>query len=120
MSIFGSLKEKVTQHVEVYVKLFKLNFIGRTANLLSYFMFAMICLMLLLCIVLFMGFGMVEMFIIFGLPKMGAFFATFGMYIIFLLIVIAAREKITRFFATGVIRVLTEGDEDDDDKKKDK
>jgi len=46
MNIFGQLKEKLTEYVDVYVRLFKINFIGRTANLLSYFMFAMICMLI--------------------------------------------------------------------------
>ena len=114
MSIFSSLKEKVTQHVEVYVKLFKLNFIGRTANLLSYFMFAMICLMLVLCMFIILGLGMTELFIAGGLSKLASFFVTLGVYAVLLLIIVALRTKITRFFATGFIRALTEGDDEDE------
>jgi len=117
MSIFSSLKDKVTQHIEVYVKLFKLNFIERTSNLLGYFMFALICLLLVFCVVLFLGFGLVEMFIMVGLTKMLAFFATLGVYVVFLAVLIACRKGITRFFASGVIHVLTEGDEDGETSK---
>ena len=117
MSIFSSIKEKVAQHVDVYVRLFKLNFIDRTANLLSYFMFAMICMLLVFCIVLLMGLGMVEGFMILGLSKMASFFAALGVYVLMLAIIIGLRKSITRFFASGVIRVLTEGDEDDNESK---
>ena len=116
MSIFSSLKDKVTQHVEVYVKLFKLNFIERTSNLLSYFMFAMICQLLVLCIFLFLGLGLSETFIAMGMPKVWSFFATLGVYVLLLLVVVGLRTNITRFFASGFIRTLTDGDEDNNDR----
>ena len=120
MSIFSSLKDKVTQHVEVYVKLFKLNFIDRTSNLLSYFMFAMICMLLMVCIMLFLGFGLSELFqVACGMSKMWAFFSTLGVYVIILIIVMGLRKNVTRFFASGFIRALTEGDEEDEKKQND-
>ena len=115
MNIIGQLKEKVTEFVDVYVRLFKINFIGRTANLLGFFMFAMINLLIVFCIVLFSGFGIVELFVAAGLPKLASFFITVGIYVLLLVIVIACRKKITRFFASSIIRVLTEGDEENKD-----
>jgi len=110
MSIFSSVKEKITQHLDVYIKLIKLDFIGRTAKLLSYFMFAMICLLLVLCVLLFLGFGMSETFIAMGMSKLASFFATLGVYVVMLLVVIGLRKNITRFFAGGFIQALTEED----------
>ncbi len=112
MGIFSQLKEKVTQYVDVYVKLFKINFIERTANLLSYFIFLLIGLFIVFCILLFTGFGLTEVFIMLGLTKMAGFFVTIVIYLLFLLIIMAMRKKITRFFATGIIRVMTEGDDE--------
>jgi len=117
MNIFGQLKEKLIEYVDVYVRLFKINFIGRTANLLSYFMFAMICMLIVFCIVLFSGFGLVELFIALGVPKLGSFFITVGVYLLVLIIVFACRRNLTRFFASSVIRVLTEGDEEKTEEK---
>ena len=63
MSIFGDLKERVLQYVDVQVKLFKINFIGRSASLFSYFpVFKLICLFVFFCIILFIGFGLTEVF----------------------------------------------------------
>ncbi len=115
MNIFGDLKQKVTDYIDVRVKLFKINFIGRSANVFSYFLFALICLFIFFCVILFVGLGLTEVFINAGLSKMVSFFIVIGVYILLLLLVVALRKNITRFFASGFIRVLTEGDEDDDD-----
>jgi len=117
MSIFSQLKDKVTQYVDVYVKLFKLNFIGRTANLLSYFMFSMIALFIVFCMLLFTGLGLVEVFVLAGMSKMASFFLTIGIYFLLLLIVVGLRKPITRFFSSSIIKVMTDGDEEDDAKQ---
>jgi len=44
-----------------------------------------------------------------------SFFVVIGIYFVFLFVIIALRKAITRFFASGFIRVLTEGDDEDDD-----
>ncbi len=117
MSIFSDLKEKVTQYVDVHVRLFKINLIGRSANLFSYFLFSLICLFIFFCVILFIGFGLTEVFISAGLSKMASFFVVIGIYFLLLLIVLGLRKKITRFFASGFIRVLTEGDNEDEEEK---
>jgi len=117
MNIFSGIKEKITRYVDVHVKLLKISFIERSANVFSYFLFALICLFLCFCMVLFLGFGLTEVFIEAGLSKMVSFFAVIGIYFLFLLIAIALRKKITRFFASGFIRELTEGDDGDEKKE---
>ena len=115
MSIFSELKERITQYIDVQVRLFKINLIGRSANLFSYFLFSLICLFIFFCVILFTGFGLTEVFINAGLSKMASFFIVIGIYIVLLVVVVALRKKITRFFAGGFIRVLTEGDDEDDE-----
>ncbi len=117
MSIFSDLKERVLQYVDVQVKLFKINFIGRSANLFSYFLFSLICLFIFFCIILFIGFGLTEVFVSAGLSKMASFFVVIGIYFLLLIIVVALRKNITRFFASGFIRVLTEGDNEEEEEK---
>lgn len=114
MNVFGSVKDKLIQYVEVYVKLFKLNFMGSTAKLLSYFMFALICMFLVFIVVLLMGLGIVETFILLGMAKAWAFFATLGIYLLILTIVIMLRENITGFFAGTFLKLLTEEGNDED------
>jgi len=115
MNILSQLKDKVTQYVDVYVKLIKISFIEGTANILSYFMFGMIVLFILFCIILFMGLGLVEFFIVLGLSKMLSFFLTIGAYLLLLLIVVAMRKKLTRVFSNEVVRAMTEKHEEEQD-----
>ena len=115
--MFNEIKEKVTRYLEVHIKLFKVNFILRTSNLLSYFMFALISLFIVFCIVLFVGLGLTEVFILAGLSKMVSLFLTVAVYFGLLFLVIMLRTNITRFFASIFIRVLTEGDEDEPEEK---
>ncbi len=117
MGIFNGIKEKVISYVEVNINLFKIKLIGRTSNLLSYFMFALIVLIFLCCIILFFGFGLTEVFYDAGMTRTGAFFLTTGIYIAMLTVVIILRTNITRFFNNAFIGILTENDEDDEDEK---
>ena len=117
MSILSDLKQKITGYLDVYIKLIKINFIGRSASVFSYFLCALICLFFCFCIFLFIGFGLTEVFIQAGLSKMVSFFVVIGIYFFFLIIGVAVRRKITRFFASGFIRVLTEGDNEEDEKE---
>ncbi len=111
MGIFTQLKEKVAQYVNVYVKLFKINFIGRTSNIFSYFLFALICLFIFFCIILFIGFGLTEVFVEAGLSKMLSFFLVVVIYVLMLIMVVALRKRVTRIFAAEFIKILTEDDE---------
>lgn len=117
MNIFGQLKEKVTEYADVYVRLFKINFIERTANLLGSLMFAMICLLIVFCITLFCGFGLVELFIALKVTKLVSFFITVGIYLLLLIVAILCSKGLTRFFASAIIKVLTEGDEEKKDEE---
>ena len=117
MGILSQLKEKITEYLGVYIKLFKINFIGRSASLFSYFLFALICLFISFCIIFFIGFGLTEVFMEAGLSKMVSFFIVIGIYILLLVVVFALRRPITRFFASGFIRVLTEGDDEEEENK---
>jgi hypothetical protein len=118
MNIFGQLKEKITRYLDVYIKLIKINFIGRTANLLSYFLFATIVIFISFCIILFFGFGLVEGLVAMGLPKVASFFIVVGFYLLLLLIVVALRGRITRSFAGDVVKLLTKDDEVQEEKEK--
>jgi hypothetical protein len=117
MGIISQLREKVTEYVDVYVKLFKLDFIGRTANLLSYFIFVLIGLFIAFCILLFIGFGLTEVFAEMGLTRMAGFFLVIGIYTLLLIIMFALRTRITRFFASGIIKVMTQGDDEEKQEK---
>ena len=119
MGIFSNIKEKIIRYIEVNIKLFKIDFIGRTANLMGFFMFALMGLFILSCIILFIGFGITEGFIAMGIPRVGAFFMTTGIYCVLLITVVLLRKPIVRFFESSFIDVLT-GDDKVDSENEDK
>ncbi len=108
MSVFSDLKNKITGYIDVYVKLAKISFIEGTANVVSYFIFAMIGLFLIFCVILFLGFGLTEAFVSMGLSHVASYFITLGVYILIIFVVFALRKPIMRFFAGEVIKVITE------------
>lgn len=117
MGIFSSITDKVKRFIDVNISLLKINLIGRSSVLLSYLMFGMITLFVLFCIILFFGFGITEVFVVIGLTKLAAYFATMGFYVLLLVGVFAARKPITKYFANNFIQVMTEDSEDEKEKK---
>lgn len=117
MSIFGSIKDAIAKYAELYLSLLKVNVIGKTSGLMAYVMFAIICMLLVFCIIILLGFGIVEGFCAMGLERVAAFFATFGLYVVLLFVLISLRRKITRSFANTFIRILTEGDNEKNNKE---
>ncbi|MBC7555006.1 MAG: hypothetical protein H7257_13640 [Taibaiella sp.] len=116
MSIFGSLKSTVAQYADVYIRLFKLNLIDKTSSLLSYVMFALICMFISFCTMLLLAFGIVELFCYMGLTRVASCFITMGVYILFLVIIVAMRKSITGMFAGTFIRIMTEEDKEKDNR----
>lgn len=118
MSIFGSIKDKIAQYIDVHVKLIKLNLMGSAAKLLSFFMFALICMFIVSTAILLLGLGTAEALIAAGLSKVAAYFATFGIYLLLLLVVMALRKNISNFFAGTILKILTSNQDDTDDNPK--
>lgn len=115
MSILSQIKDKIAQYVDVRVKLVKLTVIGRTSNLLSYFMYALIALFIVFCILLFSGLSVVEGLITLGLSRFASTAIMLGVYVLILGLLFALRKSIIRSFSSAVVRILTEGDSNDDD-----
>jgi hypothetical protein len=113
MSFVSEVKEKIVQYIDVYIKLAKISFIEGTGNILSYFMFALICLFLFFCIVLFAGLGLVEVFKAIGFTVLSSFFITMGILVLLLIFILLLRRKITRMFAGGFIKMMADGRKDD-------
>lgn len=117
--LFGSIKEKVISYVEVNVNLFKIKLIGRTSNVMSYFMFALVVLILLCCILLFFGYALTEVFFDAGLSRGVSYLLTGVIYCVFLVVVLLVRGSVTRFFSNTFISILTESDDQDEDEMED-
>lgn len=113
--LFSDIKEKVVKYIEVNISLFKINLIGKTSGLMSYFMFALIALFMLSCIILFLGFGLSEVFFEAGLSRASSYFLTTGVYSLLLIIVVLLRKPIVGFFTNSIINVLTDDVEAEDE-----
>lgn len=118
VDIFNNWKEKITQYVDLRFQLFKLEFIDRTSNVLSYILFAFAMLLFSMAILIFLGIGLGEWLCEVLNTRTGGFFATAGIYIIFLLVLFAMRKRLIRAFSGIFIRVLTENGDDDDNEEK--
>lgn len=117
MGIFSSVKDKITGYIDTRVRLIKLNLIGHTARVMSFIFFALVTLFIIFAIILFLGFGLTEVFVANGFERYAAMFITVGIYVGLLVIVLLLRKPFTKFFAGTVINVMTENGEDDEEKK---
>jgi hypothetical protein len=114
--LFSKWKDKITQNVQLRIDLVKLELIERTSIILSYFIFTIICLLLALCILLFLGMGLGEFFSnLTGSNALG-YTITAGIYILLFVILALARRPIVKMFLGFFINVMTDN-EDLDDKK---
>ena len=110
---------KISEWVEVRIKLLKINFILSASSLMSYFLYALICLFVFFCLLLFAGFGLKEVFVEAGLSNMGATLTVFAIYLLLFILLMVCRKPITRFFSSRIIEVMTEetgkAEEEDED-----
>jgi len=117
MNIINEWKNKIAQYLNVQIKLIKLGFIERTSYLMGYFIFTIISLFFLLCMLLFLGLGLAEWFAAMVNSRIGGFFMAIGAYFLLFLIFFGFRKMVIRFFASAFINVLTEHDDDDNEEK---
>jgi len=118
MDIINEWKNKIVQYVNVHIKLIKIDFIERSSYIMGYFIFTIISLLFLLCILLFLGLGLAEWFSALVNSRTGGFFMVIGVYFLVFLILLGLRKPLMRFFASTFIHVLTEHDEEDEKEKK--
>lgn len=121
--MFSNVKEKITRHIQIRVDLLKLEVIQRSSGIMSYFMFSLICLFIFFSVIMFLGFGLSELFIDAGMSRGASFLLTTGLYVLLLTTIILLRGKITRFFSSTFISILTENSQekegtDDEDNEK--
>jgi len=115
MSFIDKWKDKITEYVDVRFQLIKLSFIERTSHILGYLVYVFIILSLLLPILIFTGIGLSEVFTSLFDSRIAGFFCTAGVYILIVLIIIAARKSLIKNLANIFIAKLTDIDDDDKD-----
>jgi len=118
--MFSNLKDKISRHIQVRLDLIRLEVVERSSAVMSYLIFALICLFIFFAVLLFVGFGLAEVLYDMGMSRGASFLTTTGIYILFFVLIVVLRRNITGFFADIFINVMTEEDEDDDkdDQKK--
>lgn len=110
-------KDKVVEHVNVRFNLVKLNFIERTSNVLSYFIFTIIAIFLVFTVIILGGLGLAEWFSYLFNSRTAGFFAAMGACVLILLILMGLRKAITNGFSNAFIKMLTAHDDDEDDEQ---
>jgi len=108
MNILAQIKEIFSRYAEVYMKLFKINFIRYTSGAVSYILYAFIGLFVFFCFVLFAGFGLSELFVELGLSRLYALLSVTGCYLFLLLLLLVFRKGIIRFCSSRIVRIMTE------------
>lgn len=113
-NLLDTLKEILARYADIYLKLLRVTVIGKTATLVGYLLFALIGLFFLFCILMFAGFGLVELFVESGLSRMLSVFAVTGIYVLLLLLMLVLRKPVTRMFAGSVVRALSSDQKEED------
>lgn len=117
LGFIGKWKDKLADYVDMRVRLVKLDFIERTSQVLSFFTFTIVCFLLVLPILLFMGIGVAEFFADLVGSRGGGYLIITGLYLLALGILFIYRKRFIRKFTGLFIRVMTDDDEDDDDEQ---
>ena len=120
MNLFTRWKDKATDYIDVRIGLLKLSLIERTSNVLGTLMISLIYFFVALAVLTFLGFGLMETFSSIldpniGSARVGGAFITAGIFALFLVLLFVLRKGIIAAFAGIFIRILTAGDDDEDD-----
>ena len=115
MNLFNIWKDKASEYADVRLRLLKLGIIERTSTLLGNLIITFIYFFVALAVLTFLGFGLMETFSSLLDSRVGGAFSTAGVFMLLLVLLFVLRKAIIGAFANVFIRVLTEGDEDDDD-----
>jgi H+/gluconate symporter-like permease len=114
MNLFTQWKEKASQFVDVRLSLAKLAFVERTSNVLGFIIYVFILLFLAIAVLIFLGISLQEMFSEWFDSRVGGAFATLGVYLLLVGVVVGMRKTILNGFAGIFVRMLTAGDDEDD------
>lgn len=115
MSFFTHWKEKASNYIDVRLGLLRLSLIERTSKVVGHLLLSFIYIFLTLCALSFIGIGLMETFSALLNSRVAGAFVTAGLFVFLLLLLLALRKPVLRAFAGIFIRVMTEGDEEDDD-----
>lgn len=116
MNFFSKFTDKIAQYAKAQMDLIKLNFVQRVSGILSFLIFTVICLLFTLCIFIFMGIGLGEYFSALTDSKVGGYLLSSACFLLLFVILIIARKRVVNIFADIFIRILTDQDNDEDER----
>lgn len=103
----SSIKEKVTQYIQLKFELIRLEVIERLVNVMGYFAFIIIAIFLFFFLGFFVFMGIAEWLgNVFANPALG-YFATAGIILVLVVLIIMCSKQIIRFFAGRLVATLT-------------
>jgi hypothetical protein len=103
----SSLKEKITQYIQLRFELIRLEVVERLVSVMGYFAYIIIAIFLFFTAVFFICLGLAEMFSSIFNSKTAGYFCVAGLVLIASLIVALSSKKIVRFFAGKMVWLLT-------------
>ena len=115
LDFIGKWKDKIADYVDTRVQLVKLEFVERTSQVLSFFTFTIICVLLLMPILLFAGMGVAEFIADLIDSRAGGYLIIAGIYLVLLLILYAGRKSLIKKFQGLFIGVMTDNNDEDED-----
>lgn len=117
LGFIGKWKDKLVDYVDMRVRLVKLDFIERTSQVLSFFTFTIVCFLLVLPILLFMGIGVAEYLADLVGSRGGGYLIITGLYLLALGLLFIYRKLFIKKFTGLFIRVMTDDEDDDEDNR---
>ena len=119
MNIISLLKDTITRSVQDKLKDVKLGFIDGVSSFAGYLFFIFIAIFLGLSIFIFLGIGLGEVLSDAFDSRAAGYFATAGVYVLLVALLVLMRTSIVNAFASVFIKVLTRQEDDDDDDEND-
>ena len=103
----SSLKDKVTQYIQLKFELIRLEVIERLVNVMGYFAFIIIAIFLFFFLGFFIFLGIAELLAsVFDSRALG-YFTTAGIILILVVTIVMSGKRIIRFFAGRMVAMLT-------------
>lgn len=115
-NMFGKLKDKIVHLVEDRVELVKLSVIESASRGMSYFIFILTCIFITSTILLLLGISLGECFANVTDSRPLGYLIAAGIYLALFLFMLLFRKALAKGFTDMFIRVLTDEDDDEDDK----
>lgn len=108
----SSIKDKITQYIQLRFELIRLEVIERLVNVMGYFAFMIIAIFFFFLVILFLFMALAEMFNhLFNSYALG-YFCTAVVILVCAVAVVLSAKKIIRFFAGRFVGLLTKQKED--------